>query len=484
MTLQPLSTLRTHALHDAQGAQAAERAVLAGAPPLFWMQRAGRSLAQLAMALVPHGQLFWIACGPGNNGGDGLMAALHLHRMGRQVWISRLDESPKPGTDAAWAFEECLKAGLTIHSNPPTAGLVWDLSIDALFGLGAKPDLPDSAAHWLRLMREHPAPLLCADLPSGLCASTGRWSPPQDWLARPAGLTHTLCFLTLKSGLFTASGPDASGHIWFDDLGAHSAEIKPVATLLGQPPNEPVQLNTHKGMFGHVWVVGGDQGMSGAAWLAGQSALRRGAGRVHVQLLSPETCPSAHPLALMQATRPPPHVDDLTVVAGCGGGQAIARALPHFWSGAKHLVLDADALNALACDPQGRSLLQRRGLRGKASVLTPHPLEAARLLNATVAQVQSDRLQAARELAQAHQSVVVLKGAGTVLASPEGALAINPTGSRRLSTPGSGDVLAGWIAARLAQGDSAWAAACHAVYAHGLQAQNGPQDLPLIADWQ
>jgi hydroxyethylthiazole kinase-like uncharacterized protein yjeF len=448
------------------------------------MERAGRSLAHLAMALAPHGQLFWIACGPGNNGGDGLMAALHLHRSRRQVWITRSAWPPKPGSDAASAWLECQKAGLPIHDHPPPLDLSWDLAIDALYGLGGRPACPEPEAHWLRRMRQHPAPLLCADVPSGLCPSTGHWAHPLDELRRPANRTHTLSFLTLKSGLFTAFGPDAAGQIWFDDLGAQLAEVQPVATLLGQPTLEPVCSNTHKGQFGHVWVVGGDQGMSGAAWLAGQSALRRGAGRVHVQLLAPETSPLNRPLALMQAMSPPARADDLTVVAGCGGGRAISRALPPFLSSARHLVLDADALNALASDPQGQTMLKRRHLRGQETVLTPHPLEAARLLGTTVTEIQAHRLQAARELAQTHQAVVVLKGAGTVLARPDGALAINPTGNRRLSTPGSGDVLAGWIAARWAQGDSAWAAACHAVFAHGMQAQSGPLDLPLIADEQ
>jgi hydroxyethylthiazole kinase-like uncharacterized protein yjeF len=158
----------------------------------------------------------------------------------------------------------------------------------------------------------------------------------------------------------------------------------------------------------------------------------------------------------------------------------VRAALPPVLA-ARALVLDADALNAIAADPQLQALLQARGRRGAATVLTPHPLEAARLLGQSTAQVQGDRLAAARELAQRFGSVVVLKGSGSVVAAPQGRIHINPTGNARLATAGTGDVLAGMIGARLAHGEDAFTAAWSAVYLHGLAADTWPADEPLTA---
>jgi len=333
-------------------------------------------------------------------------------------------------------------------------------------------------------MRLNPAPLLCVDVPSGLHPGTGVWLGPPETLVRPADATHTLSLLTLKTGLYTGSGRDAAGQVWLDTLGPAADPASACATLLGPPASPQPAHSTHKGHQGTVWVIGGDRGMSGAAWLAGQSALRRGAGKVYVQLLAAEDAPLSRPLALMTAREAPADVRDLTVVAGCGGGQAIAAALPRWLSIAPRLVLDADALNAIASDSSLQNLLRQRAARQRPTVITPHPLEAARLLGCRSTDIQADRLQAARQLAQWGQCVAVLKGSGSVVTDASGRMAINPSGNHRLATAGSGDVLAGWIAARLAHGDSAWDAACGAVYQHGLQAEQHPGSEPLIADDQ
>jgi hydroxyethylthiazole kinase-like uncharacterized protein yjeF len=170
----------------------------------------------------------------------------------------------------------------------------------------------------------------------------------------------------------------------------------------------------------------------------------------------------------------------MTVACGCGGGDAVAGALPRVLA-AHALVLDADALNAIAGDAQLQALLQARGQRSATTVLTPHPLEAARLLAQDTAAVQRDRLAAARELARRFGCVVVLKGSGTVVAAPDGRLRINPTGNARLAIAGTGDVLAGMVAARLANGEDALAAACAAVYLHGAAADGWPAERPLTA---
>jgi hydroxyethylthiazole kinase-like uncharacterized protein yjeF len=171
----------------------------------------------------------------------------------------------------------------------------------------------------------------------------------------------------------------------------------------------------------------------------------------------------------------------MAVACGCGGGDAVAEVLRRALD-ARTLVLDADALNAIAADPQLQALLQARGRRKAPTVLTPHPLEAARLLATDTASVQANRLDAARQLAQRYAGIVVLKGSGTVIASADGRVFINPTGNARLAIAGTGDVLAGMIAARLAAGEDALQAATAAVFLHGAAADRWPASVPLTAD--
>ncbi|HVE52379.1 MAG TPA: ADP/ATP-dependent (S)-NAD(P)H-hydrate dehydratase, partial [Ramlibacter sp.] len=170
----------------------------------------------------------------------------------------------------------------------------------------------------------------------------------------------------------------------------------------------------------------------------------------------------------------------MTVACGCGGGDAVAAVVPRALR-ARALVLDADALNAVAADPQLHAQLAARGRRRAPTVLTPHPLEAARLLATDTSSVQADRLAASRDLAARFGSVVILKGSGTVVAAPDGRTWINPTGNARLAIAGTGDVLAGMVAARLAAGEEAATAAVAAVYLHGLAADRWPAGLPLTA---
>jgi hydroxyethylthiazole kinase-like uncharacterized protein yjeF len=235
-------------------------------------------------------------------------------------------------------------------------------------------------------------------------------------------------------------------------------------------------------------VIGGAPGMGGAALLAARAALQGGAGRVYVGLLDLET-------ALMDATQPElmlrrPEtllnmLDSLTVVCGCGGGEAVLAVLPTLLRRAPRLVLDADALNAVAAEPNLQTLLQDRGRRDggvPGTVLTPHPLEAARMLGTDARAVQQDRLAAAQELAERFACTVVLKGSGTIIAAPGALPRINPTGNARLATAGTGDVLAGLIGTRLAQGLPGFDAACAAVYAHGLAADTWSPQQTLTAD--
>ena len=296
----------------------------------------------------------------------------------------------------------------------------------------------------------------------------------------------TLCLLTLKPGLFTGDGRDHSNQVWLDDLQISAAnllpDLAPSARLVAEPTAVERRHATHKGSYGNVAVVGGAPGMAGAALLAAIAAVNGGAGKVFLCALDERLPPlSAHHAELM--VRDIAHIDahGMTVVCGCGGGDLIRAHMPRLLSTATHLVLDADALNALSTDPQLQGQLRRRAARGHPSVLTPHPLEAARLLGSSSAQVQADRIGAARQLADDYQCVVAVKGSGTVIAAPGHTPRINPTGNARLSSAGTGDVLAGMVGAARATGLPAFEAACAAVYRHGAAADQWPHDTALSA---
>lgn len=465
---------------------AVERIAQAGLPAHTLMQRAGLALAKLARAIAPHGRRVWIACGPGNNGGDGFEAATHLHRLGWQVHLSWTGATHSP-PDAQWARQRARAAGVVLHTDAPAE---FDLAIDALLGLGAdlSPHRTSSAVMqaWLQRMHASTAPVLAVDLPTGLQADTGvaLTSPGQ-------APRHTLSLLTLKPGLFTGAGREHAGHIWLDALGVQP-ELSPSAWLLGadragRSPKALAGHSGHKGRFGDVLVVGGQQvqsagiSMAGAAVLAARAALHHGAGRVYVVLLGqPDVRVDLVQPELMfsSASSLSQLTDTQVAVVGCGGGQAVAAMLPGLLAQGMGLVLDADALNAVAADSQLRRSLAQRGRSGVACVLTPHPLEAARLLGCTTAQVQADRLQAAQRLADELACVVVLKGSGSVLTSPGRTPLVNATGNALLASAGTGDVLAGMVGSAMAQGLAPWQAAQQAVHEHGARADDWARQHP------
>ena len=491
-------------LHSVWQTRQLEALAAARLPPHTLMQRAGLAVARLAVALAPHAQKIWIACGPGNNGGDGFEAALHLHQWGKPVVVTWTGLPPGKSlpADAAASRARAINAGVPMADQPPDG---FDFGIDALLGIGAdinpKREGNGLILQWLSMMHAGRAATLAIDSPTELNADTGRSSKlhaPESIAisacAVEAGGTfdqyylparHTLSLLTLKPGLFTGHGRDEAGDVWFDDLGLSAItcaeEIhEPIAWLAGRDINAaPVRTQlphaSHKGSFGDVAIVGGESTgsshMAGAALLAASAALHAGAGRVFVSLLA---APDQQALTvdisqpeLMFRDFDALELKQTVVVCGCGGGESVRSVLARLLSAAKQLVLDADALNAIASDAQLQTLLKCRNARGYDTVLTPHPLEAARLLGGSTGDIQADRLQAATRLAERFDATVVLKGSGTVIASPDETNVINSSGNALLATAGTGDVLAGMVGAYLAGGMPGFHAACAAVFAHG-----------------
>ncbi len=487
--MQKISSTCSQPLHSVAATRQIERQAAASLPPHTLMQRAGLAVARLALALAPHAQRIWIACGPGNNGGDGFEAALHLHQWGKTVvltWTGLPNGEAGLPPDARASRDRAVAAGVPMAAKPPQD---FDLCIDALLGIGAKldPGRPGTALiqQWLALMQASAVPRLAVDVPTGLDADTGSTTSQSAMqpLAKHAYSSwingvFTLNLLTLKPGLFTASGRDCAGQVWFDDLGVNPvANAMPCARLMGAdqvawPQRAHAVQASHKGSFGDVAILGGESGaathMTGAALLAARAALHAGAGRVFVALLGQASL-TLDPQQPELMFRSPDALDLKTqvVVCGCGGGDAVKTVIAKVLSRATRAVLDADALNAIAVDTQLQTLLKARHRRAFHTVLTPHPLEAARLLGSNAGAVQADRLAAACQLADQFQCVVVLKGSGTVVAAPRQLPTINSTGNALLASPGTGDVLAGMTGAYIASGLSALEAACGAVFRHG-----------------
>jgi ADP-dependent NAD(P)H-hydrate dehydratase / NAD(P)H-hydrate epimerase len=485
-TLQRIDSTQEHPLHDVQATRAMEQALQAALPAHALMQRAGLAVARLALALAPNARTVWIACGPGNNGGDGLEAAAHLKQWGKSpvvTWLGAEDTAP---LDAHTSLRTAREAGVAFASAPPSNLSPGDLCIDALLGIGSRRAAQGRLLSCIGLLNDAVAPVLSVDVPTGLDADSGHAAAAgAGGEAVAVRAAHTLSLLTLKPGLFTGLGRDMAGQVWLDALGATPRDGAATARLLGPQPPAKRRHASHKGSYGDVAVLGGAVGMTGAALLAASAALHGGAGRVFVVLLQEQGMglhvDPVHPALMFR------HAQDfdwraMTLVCGCGGGDAVREVLPRALSMAARLVLDADALNAIASDSALQSLLRARASRGYATVLTPHPLEAARLLGMSTSDIQSNRLGAALQLAERFQCVAVLKGSGTVIAAPGRSPAINPTGNARLATAGTGDVLAGLIGARWAAQDATpWNAACAAVFVHGRVADAWPSAQPFTA---
>ncbi len=449
--------------------RAIEQAAAAGLPPGTLMQRAGQAAAATAIELL-RGHAVLVLAGPGNNGGDALEAAANLAQAGIEVSILHLKGSAMSAPETVHAFERAQASDARFIDALP-AGQEWGLVIDGLFGIGLARPLAGAARALALAVNQLNCPVLALDVPSGLDADTGAVIGPDGVAVRAS---CTLTFIGDKPGLHTFAGRDVAGHVLVAPLGIDVALLPAAACLLNAPALfaghlAPRPHNTHKGSFGDVAIVGGAAGMAGAPVLAARAALFCGAGRVFVASIDPGPAfDSVHP-EIMFRDAAGFDITRCTLVLGPGmgssaqAGSMLSKAL----AGSAPLVIDADALNLIAASAE---LQARLSARQAAAILTPHPLEAARLLGVTAPVVQGDRLAAARELAARFGKIVVLKGSGSIIAEPGGMAVINPTGNPGLATGGTGDVLAGTCGALLAQGWPAREAALGAVWMHGAAA--------------
>jgi len=436
-----------------------------GIPGFELMQGAATAAFASLCRHWPHARRLLLLAGSGNNGGDAFLLGALALREGFDV--EAIAASPASGGDAERARTAFVAAGGRVTAADADAPFPdADVCVDGLFGTGLSRPVEGVAAALIRKLTEVACPVLALDIPSGLDANTG------TRLGVAVRADVTVSFVAWKRGLFTADAADLCGErelATLDLPDAAYAQIDVDAELLDASIDAllaPRRNNVNKGSFGHVLVVGGDHGMGGAVRLSGEAALRCGAGLVsiatraeHVTALNtarPELM--AHGVADADALAA--LLTRATVVAiGPGLGQAA-------WGGAlfeaalaagRALVIDADALNQLAKAPRALPA---------GSLLTPHPGEAARLLGCTVAEIQRDRFAAARELAARHAAVVVLKGAGSLIADPQGRVAVCRWGNPGMASAGLGDVLTGVVAALLAQGLDAWSAARLGVALH------------------
>jgi hydroxyethylthiazole kinase-like uncharacterized protein yjeF len=468
-------------LYSCAEIRAIEQAAAAALPDGVLMQRAGQAGANAALDLLPfstaHAKVLVLA-GPGNNGGDALETAAHLAYAGAQVTILHYAPAAEPSAERAAAMRraQTSDARFAEFEQAAVATTEWNLVIDGLFGIGLKRPLSGAMRTLAETVNRLKCQVLALDLPSGLDADTGAIVGP-DGVAIHA--THTITFIGDKPGLHTCDGRDYAGLVDVSRLDIDAAHFAPTRLHLNDVKFFSRHLrarrhNTHKGSYGNVAVIGGARGMGGAPLLAARAALHSGAGRVYALFAEDAPAWDSGQPELMCRLAGDFDLGTATLVIGPGLGAArqAVELLTHAIASGSALLADADALNLLAADAGLQSALARRSAEAAAAtaVVTPHPLEAARLLDATIVEVQADRVGAARKLAAKLNAVVVLKGSGTVIAAPNGDAVVNTTGNPALATAGTGDVLAGLIGSLLAQGWPQWEAALAGVWLHGMAA--------------
>ncbi len=441
-------------------------------PPL--MERAGAAAARVALAMTRGTRIpTLIVCGPGNNGGDGFIVARILKQRGFAPMVVFRGDVARLPLDARAAYEAWRESGGEVLNDIPKRQ--FSLVVDALFGIGLTRPLEGEHAALIEAINCQDCPVLALDIPSGLDADTGRV------LGCAVRATHTATFIALKPGLVTLDGPDHCGDISVHDLDLNpesivATEAHVVAPTLFSTCLKPRPKNSHKGMMGGVGIIGGAPGMVGAALLAGRAALKMGAGRVYVGLidnhaLAVDTTQPELMLRTPDEVLSSGHANALSVGPGLGQSDGALDLLKRTIASDLPLVLDADALNLIATHPVLATHVARRAA---PTIMTPHPLEASRLLGMDSDDVRANRIDAALVLTKKFKAAIVLKGTGSVIALPTEAARwyINTSGNPGMATAGMGDVLTGIATALLAQGWPATDALLCAVHLHGLAADH------------
>ncbi len=464
--------MRPHALELYRAEQMRELDRIAietfGIPGIHLMDRAGCAAFEKMRTCWPDARRVAVLCGTGNNGGDGYVLARRAREAGLQVSLYQVGDESRIRGDAKLARELMERLGVAPEPWRGQSLSDFDLLVDGLLGTGLQGEsVSEPWAGAIAALNGSGVPILALDIPSGLSADTG--SP----LGVAIRARVTMTFIGYKQGLFTGEGPDHCGEVFLDRLGVPREVYEQVPSaahlLTDREPFPPRRRTAHKGDFGHLLIVGGDGGMSGAVRLAGEAALRVGAG-----LVSIATCP-AH-AASLNLSRPElmchgienprmlsPLLDraDVVVIGPGLGRERWGRSLlERVLTSELPLVVDADGLNLLAEAPS----------RCGEWVLTPHPGEAARLLGKSTEWIQRDRFTAARWIQERFDGVCVLKGAGTLILGPEGAPAVCAAGNPGMASGGMGDVLSGIIGALMAQGMSPLEAARQGVLVHAMAA--------------
>lgn len=417
----------------------------AGAAPSL-MERAGAAAAEVAARIASDkAKDVLVLAGPGDNGGDARVVAERLReRFFRVTVASRLEEIPEERT--------------------------WGLVVDGLFGIGLARAVSGDYARMVDCANRQSCPVLALDVPSGIDANTGALH------GVAVRATHTVTFIAMKPGLLMLAGPDHAGEVTIAGLGLDPAETVRPGAWVAAPGLFAEALrarprNFHKGLAGTVGVLGGASGMTGAPLLAGRAALRLGAGRVRVGFVAedyPMVDPGAAELMLSHADEVlGMDLDTLVVGPGLGTSEAGETLLGAALASEIPCVLDADALNLLAASDDLRGACGRRKAE---TIVTPHPAEAGRLLGVSTEKVQSNRIDAAKEIARRYNAHAVLKGNGSVIVARDGHWFVNASGNPGLASAGTGDVLAGILGALLSQRYTGESAAMLGTHLHGCAA--------------
>ena len=466
------------------------------------MERAGCRVAQTAKQLLESvaGKTVAVVCGKGNNGGDGFVAARCLHLWGASVTCHVLAARPALPVDAAKHLERLEEAGqvpdfrpdgpLELPGRPP--GLI----VDALLGTGLKGPPRDPYAAAIAVINLSPSPVLSVDTPSGLAPGCGspHSHPRAEWTC--VRTDHTLAIGLMKVDLATLPGRSWCGALEVADIGFPDAALEAEGLYLSMPKQSEMaglipthRPGDHKGSRGKVAVVAGSAGMAGAATLASRAALRGGAGMVmlgapaglmyaltarHTEVMLRSLSETAEGSLSLAAESDIDALlswaDVLAIGPGLTRHEETSALIRRVVSNSERpVVIDADGVNAFAG--------HRDGLSGTAPevIMTPHVFELSRLTGMAADDIEADRVEAARQAAGSLQVTLVLKGAASLVASPDGLVSVNPTGNPGMATAGSGDVLTGLIAALLGQGLGAWDAARLGVYLHGLAGDLGAE---------